>query len=285
MEFNQKLNNQLKLLYKNLNKSIRILETIAVIDMIGGSTNLNPIIKEKCSDIFSKFKKPNISLSDFIKILKDNKELQEILKIPELKPGENWQNSENLKKSQEVFSKINNIQYSDKKPNLSNFNEDVFNDYCDNQLINYDDELFNAINSDDLIKEVSDSPLESNLESLNNLESAKEYVEESRTLARSTQEFIKTVNRKISPNSIITNIDCSPGKSIEECANDILNKIKNLALLNNTIKNLDSELDTHFENENKFIQACQENNVLEINRLKRILNNLENTYDCKDYIN
>lgn len=285
MKFNQKLNNQLKLLYKNLNKSIRILETITIIDMIGGSTNLNPIIKEKCSDIFSKFNMSNISLSDFIKILKTNKELQRILKIPELQTGENWQNSENLKKSKEVFSKINNIQFNDKKPNLTNFNQNIFNNYCDNQLINYSNDLFSDITSEDLIKEVLDSPLESKLEILNKIDSAKEYVEESRKLARSTQEFVETVNRKIGPNSIITNIECNPGKSIEECGNDILDNLKNLSLLNQSYKNLDSELETHFDNEKKFIEACQKNDILEIDRLKRVLNNLENTYDCKDYIN
>ena len=281
MEFNQKLNNELKLLYKNLNKSIRILETITVIDMIGGSTNLNPIIKEKCSDIFSKFDKPNISLSDFIKILKTNKDLQKILKIPELKSGENWQNSDNLKKSQEVFSKINNIQYSDKKPNLSNFNEDVFNDYCDNQLINYDDELFRDKTSDDLIREASDSYIESYSETLNNIESVKNYVDKSRTLARSTQELIETTDSKIGPNSIITDLECSPGKSAEECGNDVINNLKNLALLNQSFQNLE----THLENEQKFIKACENGDTLEIDKLKRILDNLQNTYECKDYLN
>ena len=289
MEINHVLNKQLNLLIKNLSKSIKIIETIDIVDMIGGSSqnivikdsnmgntyNIDPIIIDECNNIFNLFGKEKVKQTQFIKDLKDNKELQQKLKVTEYKKGEFWQNSKNYLEASELFSKINNLtrKGEEESANRVEFDRNIFNKYCDREIMGPDHELFDVKSSEELIenakKSIKDVQVDIDSNIKNNLNKTKNFLMDAKTLAN-------TVKDKLNNGEIFTKFECDGESDPHKCKKETLERLAQINTLFDINVNVENAEDLKLKHKN----ACSSNDLSQIKDLEKKLRNLGYLAKC-----
>jgi len=287
MEINHVLNKQLNLLIKNLSKSIKIIKTIDIVDMIGGSSqdivikdtvikDTESIIIDECNDIFNLFGKEKIKQIQFIRALKENKELQKKLKVSEYKVGEFWQNSKNYKEANELFSKINNLERrgTEITGSMVDFDRNKFNKYCDREIMGPDNELFNVKSAEELIenakKSIKDVKVEIDTKTKNNLNKTKNFLMDAKNLAI-------TVKDKLDNGEVFTKFECDEvNKDPHKCKKETLERLAQINTLFDINVNVESAEDLKLKHQN----ACSLNDLSQIKDLENKLRNLGYLAKC-----